>query len=122
MAMLNGDQSRTVGDSVSAYASETSFAGNAAFAALDKATGGMPTKAPRMIEGDSPWGMFLYGNAVFARQNATANAPESKFNAAGVTFGVDRRVTPDLMLGVLGGYSRTNADLDTLGSTSRIDT
>ncbi|HEY2757796.1 MAG TPA: hypothetical protein VGJ01_18870, partial [Pseudolabrys sp.] len=103
MAMLNGDQSRTVGESVSAYASETSFAGNTAFAALDKATGGMPTKAPRMIEGDSPWGMFLYGNAVFARQNATANAPESKFNAAGVTFGVDRRVTPDLVLGVLGG-------------------
>jgi outer membrane autotransporter protein len=75
-----------------------------------------------MVEGDSPRGMFLYGNAVFARQAATAKSPESKFNAAGITIGVDRRVTPDLVLGVLGGYSRTNADLDTFGSTSRIDT
>jgi outer membrane autotransporter protein len=66
--------------------------------------------------------MFLYGNAVFARQEATANSPQSKFNAAGITFGVDRRVTPDLVLGVLGGYTRTNADLDTVGSTSKIDT
>jgi uncharacterized protein with beta-barrel porin domain len=123
MAMLNGDQNRTVSESVSAYASAPAFADNAAFAALDKAAAGpMPTKAPRMIEGDSPWGMFLYGNAVFARQEATANSPQSKFNAAGITFGVDRRVTPDLVLGVLGGYTRTNADLDTVGSTSKIDT
>jgi outer membrane autotransporter protein len=42
--------------------------------------------------------------------------------AAGITFGVDRRVAPDLVLGVLGGYTRTNADLDTVGSTSKIDT
>jgi outer membrane autotransporter protein len=88
---------------------------------MAKATGGV-TKAPRMVEGDSPWGMFLYGNALFARQSATANSPESKFNAVGFTGGVDYRFTPDLVLGVLGGYTRTNADLDTLGSTSRIDT
>ena len=82
----------------------------------------MPTKAPRMVDADSPTGMFLYGNAVFARQNATDNSPQSKFNSTGVTVGIDRRLAPDFLLGVLGGYSRTNADLDTLGSTSRIDT
>ena len=39
-----------------------------------------------------------------------------------MTAGIDRRITPNLVLGVLGGYNRTYADLDTAGSTSRIDT
>jgi uncharacterized protein YhjY with autotransporter beta-barrel domain len=124
VAMLTSDdRNRTLGDSVAAYASAPVLGDNPAFAALDKATAGpMPTKAPRMIEGDSPWGMFLYGNAIFARQAATATSPESKFTATGITAGIDRRVTPDLVLGLLGGYTRTNADLDTVGSTSKIDT
>ncbi|MCK9908903.1 autotransporter domain-containing protein [Microbacteriaceae bacterium K1510] len=121
-ALVNGEMPRTVGEAVAnAYAANASMAQNPAFAAMAKAGGGV-TKAPRMIEGDTPWGMFLYGNALFARQNATSNAPQTKFNAAGFTAGVDYRLTPDLVVGVLGGYTRTNADLDTLGSTSKINT
>jgi len=121
-ALVNGETPRTVGEAVAnAYAANASMAQNPAFAAMAKAGGGV-TKAPRMIEGDTPWGMFLYGNALFARQNATSNGPQTKFNAAGFTAGVDYRVTPDLVVGVLGGYTRTNADLDTLGSTSKINT
>lgn len=121
-ALVNGEMPRTVGEAVAnAYAVNASMAQNPAFAAMAKATGGV-TKAPRMIEGDTPWGMFLYGSALFARQSATSNSPESKFNAAGFTAGVDYRFTPDLVVGVLGGYTRTNADLDTIGSTSKINT
>lgn len=130
MAMLNSDGRSSVpsqldpwsGSTASAYA--TTAAENPAFAAFAKASGGegLVTKAPHMTANDSPWGMFLYGNAIFARQSARANAPESKFNSAGITLGIDRRITPDLVLGVLAGYSRTNADLDTVGSTSKINT
>lgn len=121
LALLNGEGNNSVSDAVSAYAAASSMTQNPAFAAMAKATGGV-TKAPRMIESDTPWGMFLYGNALFARQNATTSSPESKFNAVGFTGGVDYRFTPDLVLGVLGGFTRTNADLDTLGSTSKINT
>ena len=62
------------------------MARNGAFDAMAKANN-YPVKAPRAVIEDSPWGMFIYGNALFARQNATANSPQSKFNAAGVTGG-----------------------------------
>lgn len=121
LALLNREGNNSVGEAVSAYAASSSMTQSPAFAAMAKATGGV-TKAPRMIESDTPWGMFLYGNALFARQNATTSSPESKFNAVGFTGGVDYRFTPELVLGVLGGFTRTNADLDTLGSTSKINT
>lgn len=129
VAMLGGERNRGLtpnqfdpsGDPASAYAAVNPIAQNSAFDAMASASS-YPTKAPRAVIDDTPWGMFVYGNALFARQNATANSPQSKFNAAGVTGGVDRRVTEDLTLGLLAGYSRTNVDLDTLGSTSRINT
>jgi outer membrane autotransporter protein len=131
MALLNNDYSRSSmpapfdpSNPGSGLAYAQAPAQDPALAALAKAAGGEPNyyKAPRMVEGDTPWGMFLYGNAVFAHQKATATAPESRFTATGVTGGIDRRVAPDLVLGLLGGFSRTNADLDTLGSTSKIST
>ncbi|MEI9803945.1 MAG: autotransporter outer membrane beta-barrel domain-containing protein [Pseudolabrys sp.] len=131
MALLNKDYSRASmpgpfdpSNAGTGLAYVQAPAQDPAFAALAKAAGSGPNfyKAPRMVEGDTPWGMFLYGNAVFARQKATATAPESKFTATGVTGGIDRRITQNLVLGLLGGYSRTNAELDTLGSTSKINT
>ncbi len=127
--MLGGESNRGLtpnqfdpaADPLSAYAAVNPVARNGAFDAMAKASN-YPVKAPRPLIDDSPWGMFVYGNVVFARQAATANAPQSRFTAAGVTFGVDRRVTQELTLGLLGGFSRTNADLDTNGSTSRINT
>jgi outer membrane autotransporter protein len=91
---------------------------------MGKATGPRPVyKAPaRAIEADTPWGMFIYGNAIFARQGASAFSPQSKFNSVGVSVGVDRRLAPDLILGLFGGYTHTDADLDTLGSQSKINT
>jgi uncharacterized protein with beta-barrel porin domain len=129
VAMLGGERNRGLtpnqfdpsDDPSSAYAAVNTMAQNSAFGAMAKASSGYPTKAPRAVIDDTPWGMFIYGNALFARQNATANSPQSKFNAAGVTGGIDRRVTQELTLGLLTGYSRTNADLDTLGSTSKIN-
>jgi outer membrane autotransporter protein len=78
--------------------------------------------AARAADPDAGWGMFLYGNAIFARQGATANSPTSRFTTTGVTFGVDRRFTPNFLAGVFGGYSHTNADLDDIGSTTKIKT
>jgi uncharacterized protein with beta-barrel porin domain len=129
VAMLGGERNRGLtpnqfdpsDDASSAYAAVNPMARNSAFDAMAKA-GNYPVKAPRAVIDDTPWGMFIYGNALFARQNATANSPQSKFNAAGVTGGIDRRMTDEFTLGLLAGYSRTNADLDTIGSTSRINT
>jgi outer membrane autotransporter protein len=129
VAMLGSERNRGLtpnqfdpsSDPASAYAVVNPIAPNSAFDAMASASS-YPTKAPRAVVDDTPWGMFVYGNALFARQAATANSPQSKFNAAGVTGGIDRRVTQELTLGLLAGYSRTNADLDTVGSTSRINT
>lgn len=129
VAMLGGEANRGLtpnqfdpsADPASAYAAVNPMAKNGAFDAMAKASN-YPVKAPRAVIDDTPWGMFVYGNVLFARQAATANSPQSKFNAAGVTFGVDRRITDEVTLGLLGGFSRTNADLDTNGSTSRINT
>lgn len=133
-AMLNNDRTRPLtpapydpsngGDIASAYAFAPAIGQNPAFAAMARAAGDGANvyKAPRLVQGDSPWGMFLYGNAIFARQGASANSPQSRFTATGVTGGIDRQITPNLVVGLLGGLTRTNADLDTLGSTSRINT
>ncbi|MDP2409276.1 MAG: autotransporter outer membrane beta-barrel domain-containing protein [Pseudolabrys sp.] len=111
------------GGMATAYAASPALGGHPAFAAFAKAPAANVYKAPAMdLAQDSPWGMFLYGNATFARQDATATTPQTKFDTAGLSFGIDRRVTPDVTLGLFGGYSRTRADLDTLGSTSRINT
>ena len=119
---LTGPQVDTLtGMPVAAYAATPSQGDNPALAALAKSAN--IYKAPaKAIGPDSPWGVFLYGNAMFARQAATATSPQSRFTAGGISAGIDRRVTPDLILGVYGGYVRTNADLDTLGSTSKINT
>lgn len=108
-------------DAAFAYAAGGRDRVNDAFAAVEPGRGGF-TKAPRMAIDNSPWGLFVYGNAIFGRQEATSSAPQSKFTAAGMTVGIDRRINDNLILGVFGGYTRTNADLDTLGSTSKIDT
>ncbi|KQZ01845.1 hypothetical protein ASD45_14040 [Pseudolabrys sp. Root1462] len=120
--MQNGGQRLPSGPTSTDAAAEAAFAFAAdgrdrfqdAFAAV--------TKAPPKLIGDDPWGFFLYGNAVFARQGATSSAPQSKFTATGITAGIDRRINDNLILGILGGYTRTFADLDTLGSTSKIET
>jgi outer membrane autotransporter protein len=119
---------RSQGGSVaSAFsATDTIAASHSAFAALDRKRGGdVPVmfKAPEHRSyGESEWGLFLNGNAFLARQGAIQNLPASKSKTATVTAGVDRRVSDDLVVGFLAGFSRTNADLDTFGSTSKITT
>jgi len=127
-AMQNGGQRLPSGPTSTDAAAEAAFAFAAdgrdrfqdAFAAVEPQRA--ITKAPSKLIGDDPWGFFLYGNAVFARQGATSSAPQSKFTATGITAGIDRRINDNLILGILGGYTRTFADLDTLGSTSKIET
>ncbi|RKE74060.1 autotransporter outer membrane beta-barrel domain-containing protein [Pseudorhodoplanes sinuspersici] len=96
---------------------------HAAFASLNRKGDDTPAilKAPeRRFAGDNEWGLFISGNALFARQGATQNSPSSKYTTAVVTAGIDRLVAPDLIVGFLAGFGRTNADLDLLGSTSKI--
>ena len=96
---------------------------HAAFAALNRKGGDTPAilKAPERRFGvENEWGLFVSGNALFARQGATQNASASKYTTAVVTVGIDRLVTPDLIMGFLAGFGRTNADLDTFGSTSKV--
>jgi len=96
---------------------------HAAFAALNRKGDDTPgvLKAPAARGfADNEWGLFVSGNALFAKQGATQNASSSKYTTAVVTAGVDRQITPHLIAGVFLGFGRTNADLDTLGSASKI--
>ncbi|MDC7786274.1 autotransporter domain-containing protein [Rhodoplanes sp. TEM] len=95
-----------------------------AFGALDPAAAaaaGMPLKAAPIVP-DSPWGGFLQGSASTARQSAGATSPAMRYRTAGVTAGLDYRLAPDLLLGVFGGYGRTDTDLDDVGSTGTVTT
>lgn len=93
------------------------------FAAMAASPGGKIVKAPvPAAQPERPASVFMYGNVTFGRQDAVGNAPANRFTTTGVTFGIDQHITPDLVLGVLGGFSRTRANLDDFGSTSKINT
>ncbi|RAI40065.1 autotransporter domain-containing protein [Rhodoplanes roseus] len=107
-----------------AFASATpTGAASSAFAALDRTPGGMPVKAMGVpVAPESPWGGFVQGSAATARQSASATSPAMRYRTAGVTAGVDYRLSPELLIGVLGAYGRTNADLDDIGSSGAVTT
>jgi uncharacterized protein YhjY with autotransporter beta-barrel domain len=67
-------------------------------------------------------GFFVNSGVLIGREGARVDAPATKFTTASVAFGMDRRVTDRLTLGVLGGYARTWGDIDTFGSTTDIRT
>lgn len=57
-------------------------------------------------------GVFINGLVNIGRVNGTASSAGSSFTTGGVSFGVDYRFTPNLVLGVGGGFSSTGNDIE----------
>jgi outer membrane autotransporter protein len=60
---------------------------------------------------ENPWGIYIEGLDVSATVNGDANASGYNLSSDGFTFGVDRRINDQLVLGVGGSYITGSADL-----------
>jgi outer membrane autotransporter protein len=60
---------------------------------------------------ENRWGVFVSGNGDFVSVEGDENGHGYDFTTAGVTLGVDYRITKTLAIGLMGGYAHTWADL-----------
>jgi YVTN family beta-propeller protein/autotransporter-associated beta strand protein len=60
---------------------------------------------------DNRWGVFVTGNGDFVNVHGDSNSPGYNFTTAGVTIGIDYRLTDHLALGLAGGYAYTDNNL-----------
>ena len=68
---------------------------------------------------DNRWGVFLTGLGEFTNVYSTPEAAGYDVNTGGFTFGVDYRLTPNIAIGLTGGYAHTNINLDWRGKHRR---
>jgi len=67
------------------------------------------------------WGIFAKGNAVSGDQRDTPDQMGYSFTSAGLTVGMDYRLTPNLAAGLLFGYTGSRAEIDDNGSRTTMD-
>ena len=60
---------------------------------------------------ENRWGAFLSGTGEWASVGDTNNARGYDMTSGGFTLGVDYKVTPNLAIGLMGGYTGLTADL-----------
>jgi YVTN family beta-propeller protein/autotransporter-associated beta strand protein len=60
---------------------------------------------------ENRWGVFVTGNGDFVNVNGDSNSPGYNFTTAGVTIGIDYRLTDHFALGLAGGYAYTDNNL-----------
>src|SRR5260221_15625 len=60
---------------------------------------------------ENRWGVFVTGNGDFVNVNGDSNSPGYNFTTAGVTIGIDYRVTDHFAVGIAGGYAYTDNNL-----------
>lgn len=70
---------------------------------------------------DEKWGIFVKGNAVSGDQKDTPNQMGYSFTSAGMTVGMDYRLSRSLAAGLLLGYTGSRADVDDNGSKTKMD-
>jgi len=71
---------------------------------------------------DNRWGFFAKGTGQFGDVDGNDDLPGGyDFTTAGVTLGVDYRLARNFVLGLALGYSGSEADTDTLGSSVETD-
>ncbi len=70
---------------------------------------------------DDRWGIFARGNAVSGDQRDTPDQMGYSFTSAGMTIGMDYRLTGGLAAGLLLGYTGSRADVDDYGSKITMD-
>ena len=61
---------------------------------------------------ENRWGVFVTGTGEFTNVDSTPNAAGYNVDTGGITVGVDYRLTPNLVIGLDGGYAHTNVSLD----------
>ena len=76
---------------------------------------GKPAK-PAAPANEDRWGMFLTGSGEFTRVGSTTNAAGFRLETAGVTGGIDYRVSDHFAIGLDFGYVGTTASLVNGGS------
>jgi autotransporter-associated beta strand protein/YVTN family beta-propeller protein len=60
---------------------------------------------------ENRWGVFVTGNGDFVNVNGESNSPGYNFTTAGVTIGIDYRLTDHFAVGIAGGYAYTDNNL-----------
>jgi outer membrane autotransporter protein len=70
---------------------------------------------------EEKWGIFAKGNAVSGDQRDTPDQMGYSFTSAGLTVGMDYRLTPNLAAGLLFGYTGSRAEVDDNGSRMTMD-
>jgi outer membrane autotransporter protein len=67
------------------------------------------------LSGENRWGSFLMGSGEFTRIGNTSNANGYDLTTGGLTVGVDYRLTPNFVVGMMSGYANTGVDLANRG-------
>ncbi len=73
-----------------------------------------------LADGNSGFWMTGYGS--WSDRDATANTAQMDNDLGGVVFGLDREISQNWRIGVLGGYSRSDVSQNALLSTASADT
>src|SRR5260370_31433329 len=60
---------------------------------------------------ENRWGVFVTGNGDFVDVQGDSNSPGYNFTTAGVTIGIDYRLTDHFALGLAGRYAYTDNNL-----------
>ncbi|MFZ3376558.1 MAG: autotransporter domain-containing protein [Chthoniobacterales bacterium] len=60
---------------------------------------------------ENRWGVFVTGSGDFVNVQGDGNSPGYNFTTAGVTIGIDYRLTDHFALGLAGGYAYTDNNL-----------
>ncbi len=74
------------------------------------------TYVSRQLPTEDRWGFFITESGDFTSLGDTANANGFDLESAGTTLGFDRRLTENLLVGLMLGYTRSNTDLIDGGS------
>ncbi len=64
---------------------------------------------------DSSWGLFIAGAGTFGEVDRTSTQSGYDFRTGGMTFGIDRRVDDQLVLGFMAGIASSDVDIDSDG-------
>ena len=76
-----------------------------------------PTLNERLF-GNASWGLWASGKLDIGRMDNQANAT-SRFSSSGVTFGLDRKMDDDLILGVAIGLGSDKTEIDSFGTQTK---
>ena len=65
-------------------------------------------------------GLFFTASTIFGEQDSSINQSGYDFTSTSLTFGLDRRFSDNLALGIFGGVNQTDTDINDAGSKSDV--